>query len=474
MAGTDAPAPPRPRRLEGACATLIESEEPDALRVIGPDARTVLYASAQVGLAIVDASAPDDPVVVATSAFTGAPVGVFGWDDDHAVAVFAPWDGPALAVVRSVELKGRAAGRTAAEVVLHGAPRDARRVGDVLVVTRDVPGEAAVTAVTAFLPEGTGLDRRAELRLPGRGAIVGSSPSGLAVARPAEPELGADRTAVTWIGVTQEGALDLHGTAIVAGVVPAWRRASDHLLDVDEDGRVRVVACSTAACPGGESATFSAIDFAAPDRPRVTGSTVIARAGDGVFRFAGDRLVVARAPARHDGTTEIAVLRATAELAPAGSVEVRGAVGSLAVRDDDIFAAGWTGSASAGKRAIVHRIDLRRAPRHAGSISFGGDWTWSPAYDDARALSFDPASMLAALPMTTLRGPSAPVAAVQILGLGAGAPRDVAEREVGAVDRLLFVDGRLLAFSADGVDVVRLPGERPRHRTWDDVPSLVR
>lgn len=487
----------REKRKAGACGTLTDAEDADVLRMSismgegrAASEGLVLYANAQVGLVLVDVADPDDPKLVATSSFTGTPIGVFE-RDEGAVVVFAPWDHPAETVVRAVELGRRGAGRTISEIALPGAPRDARRVGDVIVVTRELPSDGAaerppLTAVTTFVLDADGLTKRDETRLPGRGAVTGGSPHGVAVVREAPPELGVDRTSVTWIGIAPNdlGVQRLHGTATFAGVVPRWRRATDHVVDVAEDARVRVVACATAACPAGEAATYASIDFSEPDRPRVTSWSMLARAGDGVFNFDGDRLFVARPPADRTETTDLTIFRTSGDLTRVGALRLRGTVASIAVRHDaefvrygsvgDLVVLGWTGSASAGRRAIVHQIDARRAPRLVGSTSFGGDWTWSPAYDDDRAISFDPTSTLAALPMTTMRGQSGAFAAAQVLSLAPTGPRNVMEREVAVADRLLFVDGRLLAFSAEGVVGVRQPGEHRVNRMWDDLRPSVR
>jgi hypothetical protein len=477
-ASSELPAgPTREQRQPGGCGTLTDAEEPEVLRLARGQEGTVLYANAQLGLAIVDVSDPDAPKLTGVSELTGTPVGIFEMNG-AAVIVYAPWDRPAETVVRAVEIGPRVAGRTIGEIVLAGAPRDARRVGDVLVVTRDfTPAGTTMTAVTTFMLDENGLSKRDEHRLAGRGAVTGGSPHGVAVAREAEAELGGDRTSVTWLGIASEelGVIRLHGTSTVAGVIPRWRRASDHVIDVAEDARVRVVGCATSACPAGEAAAYAAIDFAEPDRPRLTSWSLLARAGDGVFNFDGDRLIVARPPADRSDGTDLAFFRTNSELVPAGSVRLRGTIGSIAVRHGgDVVALGWTGSATAGKRAIVHHVDARRSPRLLGSTSFGGDWTWSPAYDDDRAISFDPASTLAALPMTTMRGQSGAFTAAQVLSFGPVGPRNVMEKEVTVADRLLFVDGRLLAFSSEGVTVVRHPGEHRSQRSWDDLRTLGR
>jgi hypothetical protein len=496
------------------------------LRVMGFPASNglVLYANSQAGLAIVDVSERDEPQVLRTSEFIGTPIGVFELTSGVAVVVFSPWDrgDHPETVVRAVDISrvGRESkktlGRTLGEITLPGAPRDAVRIGEVLVVTRDAPKSEPVpstapalpmTAVTTFTfggneggddpRTGSGLVKRDELRIPGHGSVMGASPRGVAIARatPVELGLGAEKSSITWIGIAQTdfGTQRLAGMTTISGVVPHWRRAADHVVDVTEDSFVRIVACATAACPGSgkDAAAYAGIDFSDPNHPRVVSWHLLARAGDAAFNFDGDRLFVARPPNASSGglygeaTTELAVFRTTPkELEPLGSVKLKGTVSSLAIRpyrvQDDVIALGWTGSASAGKRAIIHHIDTRKpAPRLIGSTSFGGDWTWSPAYDDERAMSFDPTSRLAALPMTTMRGKRGAFAAAQVFSLEPlGPPRLVLEREVAVADRLLFVDGRLLAFSSEGVVVVRDPNERELNRmkrfTAEDVRSLLR
>jgi hypothetical protein len=467
------------RRAPGACATLSDAQGPDVLRAVR-DKALALYADRQAGLAIVDIANPNAPIVLATSEFTGEPMGVFDLDG-VAIVVYQPWDRSPETIVRAVEIGRRNAGRVLGEVVLEGAPRDARRAGDAVVVTRELgPGSErgrGLTAVTTFVLDETGMAKRDEVVLNGSGAVVGGSPWGVAVAREADPSFGKDRTAVTWLGIEDESAaLEVGGTAVIDGVVPRWRRGTDHVVDVTEDAQVRVVACATAACPAGDSATYGAIDFTKPARPRRISAMTLARAGDAVFNFSGDRLFVARPSQGPDArdVTELAIFKTVREPFLLGSVSIAGTVSSLALRGDHVVALGWTGTITAGRRAIIHDLDMKGAPRLVGSLAFGGDWTWSAAYDDDRAFSFNPNLTLGALPMTTVRGNSGAMGAVQVLAFGPSGPRAVTERGIGSADRVLFVDGRLLSFSADGVSVVSFPGEERVRRRWEDQPTLIR
>lgn len=443
-------------REPGGCATLVDTEAPDTLRLSRNRTGLALYASDQAGLALVDVEDADRPSVVALSPMTGTTIGVFQLRG-AAVIVSAPWDRPGVTVVRAVDL-WRTPGRTVGEIELAGEPRDARRVGEVVVVTHDLPAARPMTALATFSVNAGGLAKRDEVQLAGLGATAGASPRGLAVAR----ETGAAQTAVTWVAIPDDttGAMRIEGSTTIAGVIPRWRRISDRVLDVTEDDRVRVVACASAECPVGGDAIYSAIDFATPTAPRVFASAPIPRAADAVIGFQGTRLVVARAALDRSDASEIAFFDTEQALALAGAVRVRGFVGSLTVRDSgDVVALGWTGSAASGKRAIVHLLDARSTrPRLVGSTSFGGDWTWSPAYDDDRAISFDPFSTLGAIPMTTIHGTGDALPAAELIAFDPNGPRAVATENVASVDRLLFVDGRLLAFSADGVRVLHRGG----------------
>ncbi|MBX3232563.1 MAG: hypothetical protein KIT84_16430 [Labilithrix sp.] len=455
---------PPPERRPGGCETLVDVEAPDTLRL---DGDVALYANEQIGVAVVDVSDPDAPKVLGVSEIKGTPVGVFALGG-AAVVVYAPWDRDAVTVVRAVSIAPATPGRTIGERELAGAPRDARRVGDFVVVTRETP--AGRTAVAAFTLDANGLAPRDELELRGKSAVAGAAPTGVAIARTSEA--GADRTAVTWLGLDAgTGVFTLQGTATIDGVIPRWRGVP-RVIDVSEDGQVRLVTCPTAACPVDGPAAYASVDFSQPDRPRAMAWSLVARAGDGVVGFQGTRLVVARPAVDRSDATELAFFRTDGALAPAGSVRLRGSVGSVVVEDSgDVVTVGWTGNATTGRRAIVHHVDGRGVPRLVGAATFGGDWTWTRAYDDERVMGFDRGSLLAALPMTTLRGRHQPTAAVQVLSLDPSGPRAIAEKPAPFVDRLMFVDGRLLAFSADGVTVVRREGEQGAEQTWDDLRS---
>lgn len=515
-----------------SCWTLIDAEEPDVLRTY---ATYALYAHAELGLSIFDVGVPADgtplakvmgslgnevaagesnaPRLVARSEFVGTPLAVFVREEaEAAVVVFAPWDRPTETIVRVVDLERTRMGRTIDEIVLPlGLARDARRIGDAVVVTRELlpaedhgPTAAAAAAPPLFAVTSFTLDdvingasagrkhlvKRDEVRLVGSGVVVGGSPFGIAVAREAEPQYGQNRTSVTWIGLSPDDAGVLHrqGTQVVNGVVSRWRGAADHVIDVSEDGRVRVLGCATAACPPGEAATYAAIDFAEPDAPRVVGSSTIARAGDGVYRFHGEDLIVARAPSATEANdvngrnvsktaTDVAFFRASKDLVPIATVRAKGIVGSLAAHGNDVVAIGWTGSAASGKHAILHRIDAPPGgkPRVVGAATFGGDWTSSRAYEDDRVMSFDPTSTLAALPMATMRGDHGVTYAVQVFSFGpkGRAPQALFEHDSDKVDRILFVSGRLLAFSSDGASVISPEGARPfSSEAASELPSL--
>lgn len=437
---------------------LLDVEPPDTLRLVhgadrdGAD-RTVLYASESLGVVLVDVSNPDVPQIRGRLALQGRPLGVFEVKG-AAIVVYEPWDRPATTIVRAFAIEPRIAGRSLGQLAITGTPRDARRIGDFVVVTRET--QASDTALESFTIGKAGLVAGGAIELLGHMAVTGASSRGIAIARSAPHTLGPDRTSITWLGLDPElGSLSLQGTVTVSGVIPRWR-SSRQVLDVTDADEVRVVMCARDACASDEEAAYATVDFALPAYPRLTSWSLVARAAGAVIGFQATRLVVARPAADRSDATELLFLRPDERLAPAHELRLRGTVGTIVAHESgDVVTVGWTGSAATGKRAIVHHVDARGAPRLVGATSFGGDWTWTRAYEDERSMSFDPLSMLAALPMTTVRNGAGPIAAVQVLSFDPAGPRALAEPPLPLGDRLLFVDGRLLAFSADGVVVIR-------------------
>lgn len=454
-------------RQPGGCDTLTDVESPDTLRLARADGSVVLYANEQVGLAVVDVRDPDQPKMVGLVELVGEPAGVFEVRG-LGVVVYSPADRAGITAVRAVDIGSVV--RTVGELSFVGHVRDARRVGDFLVITRDTPDGR--TAVTSLAITERGITLRDEVVLGGAGSVTGASPRGLVVARAAAKDAGPDRTSVTWLGMDADlGMFSVRGSTTFSGVIPRWR-SSRRVLDVTEDDRARFVTCATSACDFSAPAAYASIDFSTPNEPRLTAWNLVAGAGDGVIGFQGTRLVVARPSEDRSDASEVAFYRTEKDLVPAGRVRVRGSVGTVAVRDSgDIVTVGWTGSASAGKRAILHHIDARGEPRLVGAATFGGDWTWTRAYDDDRVIGFDPQSMLAALPMTTVRGDLGPTSAAQVLSLDTTGTHAIAEETVSLADRLLFVKGRLLAFSPDGVVVLRRESEPGSELRWDPLRS---
>ena len=451
-------------RQPGTCWTLLDAEEPDVLRVVG--ANTILYANPQVGLSIVDVTDLERPRTLATSAAVGTPLGVFVWRD-VAVYVVVPWTRPSETIVRAVSLAPGREGALLGEIRLAGRARDARRAGETLVVTRDLPGPGEpMTAVDAIYLDDTGPKQTDEVRLTGDGALVMGSPFGVVVARRAEPAHGPDRSALTWIALPPDapGHLKREGTSIVNGVVPRWRDASAHMIDVTEDARVRLFMCATAACPVGSDATYAEVDFGQPAAPRLVTWSPVARASDAVFRFVDGDAVVARPPpgGRLPAVTELLFLHTGAKLVPYGTLPVNGLVGSVARSGETLLVTGWKTTPATGKQALVHRVALGASPRLLGSVAVGSDWTWSPAFDDDAAVSFDPASSRAALPATTIPTGSGVRSSVEVLALPRGGVRSEASFETDSVDRIVFRDDHLLLFSASGVTVRKLAPEPAR------------
>lgn len=443
------------QRQPGECETLFDVETPDTLRL--RDGNVVLYANEQVGLAVVDVSDADRPKMKGVSELVGEPAGVFVLRG-LGVLVATPSSSYGTVTLRAIAIDSV---RTVNELTLSGRIRDARRVGDFVVVTRTT--DDGMTAVTSFGVSEKGLVKHDEVVLDGRAAVTGASPRGIAVARNG----ATDQVLVTWIAMHPDtGGFATRGTTSFAGWIPRWR-PSRGVIDVTEDDRARFVTCSSTACDASGTAAYAAVDFANPSEPRVTSWNLLARAGDGVIGFQGTRLVVARPTTDRSDASELSFYGTETGLVPIGRVRLRGTVGSIAVRDSgDVVTIGWTGSASAGKRAILHQIDAKGTPRLVGAATFGGDWTWTRAYDDDRALGFDPRGAVAALPMTTVRGPAGPTNAAQIFSFESDGPKAIGEEPVTLADRLLFVNGRLLAFSPDGVVVLRREGETGTEHRW--------
>ena len=431
-----------PGRPPGACWTLLDAEEPDTLRAI-PERRFV-FASARGGLVLADVAGVA-PITRPLTQSDGAPLGVFV-RGDLALVVFAPSSAPATTVARAVSIAGGHEGRRIGEVTLDGRARDVRRAGESIVVTRDL-GDS--TVMTALVLEARGLVPKDEVRLAGSGSRVGGSPLGLAVARPAGTP---GRSVVSWVDVDPDepGRLHVRGTLDVRGMLPRWRSVRDAPIDVSEDAVVRFLACTTAACAAGEDSLYTALDFGRPATPRLLASTRIAPGGEDAYRFFGEGLVIARAPAGGAQTdaTDLVFFRARPTLSSFGSVRVAGVVASLALRGDDIFALGATRSQGGGRRAVVHRLRAEPTPRPLGSASLGADGSWSAA-DDAVPMSFDPGQSLAAVALTSAGAQGR--SAVAILSVSPGSIRVETELPAEEIERIALVDGRAFVFSASGV-----------------------
>jgi hypothetical protein len=474
------PAPPAPSEdPPPACGTLRDVETADVLR---SSDGLVLYANEQTGLAVFDVTSSAEPKLLSTSPFVGSPIAVFA-HKGVAVVAFIDWearfgkDRVPSTVLRAVDLADPRAPSKRGDVVLPGIARDVRRIGDVYYVTRDAAarddepeGATLVTSLVATTERGGRLVTRDEIVLPGRAASVAAAPSGITIARPAPKRLGPERTAVTWIDVTEEdpGKLHVRGTIAVAGVVSTVRGQVDSVLATDEDRVVRLYACARGCIPL-EAAEVAVIDFAEADRPRQTGAFTIPEGTDAVSRFHGNRLFLAHP--LDGGGTRLSVWRTTSAVSSEGSLRLDGTVAGIVARDAHIVTIGWTGTTGAGTKATIHVVDLStaRAPKLRGSVSFGRDWTWSPAYDDERALSFDPGASLAALPTTTLSSAGAYSAGAHVLSFGPSGPRVVSVVESERFhDRLLFAGGRLLGFGAEGVLTLRDRGPA-RMRSWHEL-----
>src|SRR5262249_53552970 len=189
----------------------------------------------------------------------------------------------------------------------------------------------------------------------------------------------------------------------IPGGFPTWGRGAGEGVFADEARRVRLVTCATAACAPSDAAMLHVIDFHDASPPSSAGSIVVAPSGGApVTKLSADLAFVASLTSiagASGETTDLRVVRTEPSPRVVGSVKLEGRVTSLALQGDRLFALGTL----RGSRLAIHEVDLRApsAPRVRGPALFGADFSWSPAEDDALALSFDPSSSRIALPISS-------------------------------------------------------------------------
>jgi hypothetical protein len=445
-----------------ACATLRDVTVSDVVRV---DGTTLFYAEASEGLTIVDVSDPAAPRTMARVPFVGTPTALFV-HEGIAWVVFVDSDARFLeakiaTVIRAIDVRTPEAPRVIGQEVREGSATIAKLVDGSLYTLRAGPSGGSV--VESFEVLRGALHALDQVALEGSPAQLAASSAGLAAVT-----LTGEGAEVAWIDLALQrgGAIGLREAVRLPGGVATWERGEGRIVDADEGQRVRLVTCATRACGPAEAATLRTVDFRGPGPARVLAPLRLTeRGGLPLTRFAEELLYVAETSrARRDATT-LRVAR-TEEAGPrfVGHLALRGMLSGIVPRDGSVVALGTVGGPDAPVHIIVHDVDVRRpeAPRVRASVTFGSDWTWSPALDDDKALSFDPATHLVAVPFTAWRhADKRYVTGTQLVELGAngGQPFSTVHAE-GLVERALFVDGQLVTIGPAGVVAVDYAARR--------------
>jgi hypothetical protein len=456
---------PFPPDAPPSCATLRDVGVSDIVRVEGT---TLFYADATAGLTVVDVADPAQPRQLAVVPFTGIPLGLFV-REGIAWLVFIDTDGrgpaPIRTVVRAVDVRRPAAPRVIGEEVREGSSHDVTLVGGFLYVLRRSGTGRSV--VESFGVQGTTLAPRGLVTLEGAPAQLASSPAGLAVVTTSD-----DHADVAWLDLSLEtaGSLVLRRSVRLPGGIASWERGEGKLVDADEGQRVRLVMCATASCSPTGPSILRIVDFTNAERAqRPTSLRLTEHDGLPTTRFRDGVLYVAETSASGSETSMLHVID-TEAAAPrfVAHHPLRGKIAALVPHESSLVALGSIGSPETQVRLIVHDVDVRRpfAPRTRGSVSFGSDWTWSVIMDDDRAMSFDPASHLVAVPFTAWRHADSRYATgTQLVDLQPIAGRTGPTlHEGGWVERAVFLDGHLLTLGPSGITSIDYASSRtPDH-----------
>ncbi len=452
---------PFPPDAPPSCATLRDVGVSDIVRLEGT---TLFYADRVGGLTIVDVADPARPRQLAVVPFAGMPLGLFV-REGVAWLVLIDTDGrgtaPVRTVVRAVDVRRPAAPRVIGEEVREGSARDVTLVGGFLYLLRRAGTSRSI--VESFGVEGTRLAPRGLVTLEGAPAQLAASPAGLAVVTTSD-----EHADVAWLDLSLEtaGSLLLRRSVRLPGGIASWDRGEGKLVDADEGQRVRLVMCATAACSPAGPAILRIVDFATAERARRPTSLRLTehdglpttRFRDGVLYVAETSSSGAESSMLHVIDTEAATPRFVAHH------PLRGKIAALVPHESSLVALGTIGSPETQVRLIVHDLDVRRhfAPRTRTSVSFGSDWTWSVIMDDERAMSFDPASHLVAVPFTAWRhADSRYVTGTQLVDLQPIAGRTGPTLgEGGWVERAVFLDGHLLTLGPSGITSIDYASSR--------------
>jgi hypothetical protein len=453
-ASTPAPTP-FPAEPPLSCATLRDVGVSDLVRV---DGTTIFYADSTAGLTAVDVADPSHPRVLSVVPFVGTPLALFV-REGIAWVVFIDADSRAgkqgfTTVVRAVDIRSPATPRIVGDHIREGGARDAKLVGGLLYLMRRAKEH---TVIEVFGVQGTALRALDSVDIDGTPAQLAASAAGLAAVT-----TGDEQATVVWLDLSMErpGSILLRRSVRLPGGVATWERGEGRIVDADEGQRVRLVTCATRACAPSDPAMLQVVDFSGePKAPPTTSLRLTEHDGLPTTRFADGVLYVAEAPPSGGEFTTLHVV-ATDGRSPrfVAHYPLRGTISALVPHDGSLVALGSVGPPDTQVRMIVHDLDVRQpsAPRTRTSVTFGSDWTWSLVSDDDRAMSFDPASHLVAVPFTAWRhADKRYVTGAQLVDLGSfGGQAAAAPFVDGWVERAVFLDGHLLTLGPNGVSSI--------------------
>jgi hypothetical protein len=453
---------PAPRDGAPECGAMRVVEDADLLRVVGDVA---YYARGDTGLSIFDVSAADRPRKLAMDRFTGFPLGVFV-QSDTAFVVFVDWNADvSRTVVRALDVRDPSHPRLLGEESVPWTAWDTVRVGEEILV---LGGEGSVTVLDSFIVRNGAIVHAGQVSVSGAHGALAAAPGGVVLVH-RDPR-GASRTTLTWVDTTPTGLL-LRGSATVDGAFATWESPSRRPLDVDDGGRAVLVMCGSPGCSSHEPAVLGGVDFADPDRPRTLASSVLAETG-GVptARFVNGVLVYARATS-DDASQLVAVrIEESGALRETGRATLRGMVSTIVPRGLDRAVVVGRAARTARAPIAVHDVSVRDdgALGYHGTAVIGQEWAWTPAYDTDRALSIDPTKRFVALPFTSFtEADRAYETGAQVVEMSARGPTlGRGLRAAAFIDRVVFLDGRLLAFGVGGVDVMDVARQGPERPLW--------
>jgi len=470
---------PEPEHAQ--CASMRRIEAADVVRVEGD---RVFFLNEYRGVTVFDVADVDHPRPIGHSAIMGTPVALFVRGDD-AIAVLTDWEGSAFggsfrgSVVRAVEARRAGVLATKSEIALPGVVRDAAMIDDVLFLLRERRGpRGEETVVQSLRLVGGALRTRGEIVLPGANGAFTVDATRIVIARRLPAPATESEMTILDVGADPSSPLSIVGSVRVPGLVPYDARFAIAALDE----LVYVVACSEDACGASEPYVLSVVDTRDPEQPRAVGRLRIPALGGWlVTAFDADRVYVAgdRGYARATGPTDVHVVDLSDATRPvlAGTIAVPGSVSSIVPVGDHALAMGAIGSIDRRMHVVVHDIDvgLPARPRLTGSAAFGEDVTWSLALDQRAAVGVDDTMRFAALPFSTWDEASKRYAnGVQLLRR---TPRGLAlagsATTSGWVERVLFVGGRMVAVSDDGLTVASIDGAFGPKVVWPPGPSDV-